>query len=883
MHSRDTAGIMKKLLARWLPASVLTATSGLSVEDSERLLIFMGLMHDIGKATVAFQKKISPCINSLTDRLADSGLPVDDIKLMYAGKTPHPIAGETILLQLGCPSSVAGIIAAHHGKPESLATDPQQSFMVYGRNYYGKSLEAWRPVWEEWLEYSLQYAGYQSINELPEVDMSAQVLFSGILIVADWIASNTTFFPLLPVDQNPDENIYPARVRNAWQRLHFPDALKMEATEYDAELFEETFGFIPNAVQEATIRTAAEGLLPGIMILEAPMGIGKTEAALGTAEILATRRGSGGLFFGLPSQATANGLFPRILSWAEQVTGDSGHAIELLHGTAELNETFKLLISDTGRIYEDAGDETIIAHPWFHGRKTGLLADFTVGTIDQLLMAALKQKHVMLRILGLVSKVVVIDECHAYDAYMNYYLDRVLNWLGRYRVPVILLSATLPASRRKELIDAYLQGKGIVNAGINESGLNEYPQLTWTVGKDVHQRKISQDGRRKSVQLQWVNCDLLVEVLKPAVTADGCIGIVVNTVAKAQALYDELSVAFPQCEIILFHSRYTVSDRALKEKAVLRVAGKNTRQKDRKKKIIIGTQVLEQSLDIDFDLLITELCPMDLLLQRIGRLQRHERADRPEFFNDAKCLLLSGESDDDIYSKGSAAVYGEWLLARTYQLLPERLCLPTDIPTLVQAVYEAPDIATLTEEERDFYRVFDHGREKAKSKADSFCVSPPPKEQSGRRRRKSFAGWLDMSYDSSMDGTAAVRDSGDTLEVIMLIRRKDQLFSIITGEERELVLYPDICPSLSEKDMLMKQKIRLPGIFSQKWNVHLTLRSLKESTEDLLREWRMDRQLAEELYLILDESGTCVLQNYIIHYDPDRGMEYRREESELGV
>ena len=161
------------------------------------------------------------------------------------------------------------------------------------------------------------------------------------------------------------------------------------------------------------------------------MGAGKTEAALVCAEILAAKTKRTGVFFALPTQATSDGIFPRLLDWIKNLDTDSVHAIELAHGKAQFNEDYQALrlFGGDANVGEDE-DDGVIVHQWFGGPKKTLLADFVAGTIDQLLLAALKQKHVMLRHLGLAGKVVVIDECHAYDAYMGQYLYRALNWLG---------------------------------------------------------------------------------------------------------------------------------------------------------------------------------------------------------------------------------------------------------------------------------------------------------------------------------------------------------------------------------------------------------------------------------------------------------------------
>lgn len=225
------------------------------------------------------------------------------------------------------------------------------------------------------------------------------------------------------------------------------------------------------------------------------MGVGKTEAALAGADLLGSRNGCGGLFFGLPTQATSNGIFPRIEEWASKEADAEQMVlgIRLAHGAAEMNDEYRSLFHGTASTDEDDDRESLWVHPWFEGRKQALLADFVIGTIDQLLMAALKQKHVMLRHLGLAGKVVIVDECHAYDAYMNQFLYRALNWLGAYGVPVILLSATLPYAKRTAMIRSYRGLQTSVPAEKKEPWMcsKDYPLLTWTDGRDIKQLKVS--------------------------------------------------------------------------------------------------------------------------------------------------------------------------------------------------------------------------------------------------------------------------------------------------------------------------------------------------------------------------------------------------------
>ncbi|MGP1406631.1 DEAD/DEAH box helicase family protein [Filifactor alocis] len=248
-------------------------------------------------------------------------------------------------------------------------------------------------------------------------------------------------------------------------------------------MFEARFQFSPKSFQEKISNEISKLEQPGLVIIEAPMGLGKTESALEAAEQLAEKTGRSGLLFGLPTQATSNGIFPRINSWLNSVAQDSEEnlSIRLVHGKASLNEEFTDIPNSNNINIDESDEGSVFVNQWFSGRKTSALDDFVVATVDQLLMIALKQKHLALRHLGISKKVVVIDEVHAYDAYMGIFLFRAIEYLGAYHVPVVLLSATLPSDIRKNLVQHYMKGRGVkkrdIKHQIDELNTIAYPLL----------------------------------------------------------------------------------------------------------------------------------------------------------------------------------------------------------------------------------------------------------------------------------------------------------------------------------------------------------------------------------------------------------------------
>ncbi len=871
MHLKDTAEIMKLLIREWLPDSTKNFL-GMSEDSLTALAGFLGSVHDIGKATVLFQTNITAAIPEVGARLSHyTALTYKEANRKY---TPHALASEVILLEMACPCGIASIAGAHHGKTQNYDVD--ENLESYRSNYYPKDgAEFWSQCWSEILDFALHDSGYATIKELPELTQPAEIILTGLLIMADWIASNTAYFPLISTDDYGNMNSYPERSDRAWERLQLTLPWEGQLDVMEEDGFQLRFGFRPNSVQQAVLDAVNHMSGPGIMILEAPMGIGKTEAGLAFSEACAARFGAGGIFFGLPTQATANGIFPRLLSWAENLSDDLKHSIRLAHGMAELNEAY-LKLQKMSNVEEDADtdDERVAVHQWFCGSKKALLADFVIGTVDQLLMAALKQKHVMLRHLGLVGKVVIIDEVHAYDAYMNQYLDRALQWLGWYGVPVILLSATLPATRRAELIKAYRPG---VQNGTWTECIG-YPILTWADGKKVKQNVPEINKADHDVILHRITENEVMDVLREKLQDGGCVGIIVNTVRKAQKIAESMKTEMPDKEVILFHSQFLMPDRAEIEQKLMGRLGKHSTPETRKNLIVVGTQVMEQSLDVDFDLMVTELCPMDLLLQRIGRLHRHRR-QRPDSVKQAVCLVMDTVTED--FDEGSVFVYGKWLLLQTRKLLPERIVLPQDISGLVQKAYtwntENADAA-----EVEMHADYEKKREIQKQKALGYIV-PQPEIHEAFPEWNTLDGWLqeDMAK-SEFSSRAAVRDGEMSIEVIVMVRKKNGNVHFLPWQEGGRAVASDVPPEPETAMKIARQRLRLPGIFSVSWNADRIIKELEDLNRKYLSMWQLSPMLKGELILLLDDTLSVHLGGMKIQYDKEIGLSYRKEDENGG-
>lgn len=890
MHLRDTAGVMEQLVTRWIPESVFLAT-GLDREWFLKTAVFLAAVHDIGKATSYFQSVITKSCPEKYDEIVGHGFVVNKSD-RGSGKTPHARAGQCILQNnthgLGVQEDLAVVVGAHHGEPYGrdhimkvdLITLHPDNFFGAGKN--DEARRVWKDAWDCILDQAIRLAGVRTVDELPVLTPEAQVLLSGLLITADWIASNTTYFPLLPLDDYGDDAMYPERIRKGWERIDFPDGWSSETDVMDDGTFEKRFGFYPNDVQKCVLDVVNRCDNPGIFILEAQMGVGKTEAALGTAEVLAHRKQEGGIFFGLPTQATSNGLFGRLYEWGRQVSEETVNAIRLAHGSAELNEDYRSL-SMKGRAYigDDGEQDTLGVHPWFQGNKRALLADFVIGTVDQFLMASLRRKHFMLRHVGLAGKVVVIDECHAYDAYMNEYLERSIQWMAVYGVPVILLSATLPSSRRKALIDSYVKTYSRYCLGKRKPEITykrpdwkettDYPLLTWTDGESVNQKSILQSVPEKTVKISRVNSIReTVGLLDERLRDGGCACIIANTVKRAQEVYTECEESMQGAEPILYHAQFTMPDREIKEKYLLKKMGKHSGADDRNRVILIGTQVLEQSLDYDADIMVTQLCPVDLLLQRIGRLHRHDGRIRPAGLENPECLILG--DGDDAYDRGSRAVYGDYLLMRTEKILTDEITIPGDIPLMVQKVYDSgQDLGLNGELYESALAKYEDGLKTKKCNARDYLLRSPSK--------KEIENILDNPETSSeKTAEASVRDGASSIEVLLMKKGADEDILFVSKTfEKTPALSSTRTPTSAEGRMVAMQRLRLPYVFSCSEVREKTIEELRDKNRRELPEWAQSPWIHGELVLLLDENNQTELNGFRLSYSFEKGLEYERE------
>ncbi len=361
---------------------------------------------------------------------------------------------------------------------------------------------------------------------------------------------------------------------------------------------------------------------------------------------------------------------------------------QLVHGATLLSQEFTELRLATypedgeGNTNECSG---VVAESWFLPKKRSLLAPFGVGTIDQALLAVLQTKHFFVRLFGLAHKTIIIDEVHAYDTYMSTLLERLLEWLHALGCSVVLLSATLPAQKRLALLKAF---------GSNEPQQEVvYPRLTWISGNENGAVNFPA-AQPKQITVRHISNDVteLVQALRAAIAQGGCVAVVCNTVGQAQEIYQTLrqeQLVSTEC-LQLLHSRFPFEEREKRERRTRLSFGKEEQGKRPLVAVLVATQIIEQSLDLDFDLMVTDLAPADLVLQRAGRLHRHDNQRPTPLASPTLWLRMPPVDDHQIPEFGpSAKIYDHYTLLRSYLALKDRqfIQLPEDLETIVEAVY----------------------------------------------------------------------------------------------------------------------------------------------------------------------------------------------------
>ncbi len=667
-------------------------------------LLFLTAMHDIGKADARFVGK-APELD-LADLVVAS--PGECLGFRHEARSAEWI--KTHLETLGwnprASNVVARAIRGHHADFTAEA---------YNEDEFADYVAFYPP-----LRAQLAAVVYRTLQVEPftldqfENASAAGMKLSGLIVLSDWIASNPETYPYYNLHgvTDPDEYFRFARreAQGAVRRLGLdtpqPDEVSTLARDEIASLptFVQVWpalaGKSLRPIQQVLEQACLEGVPVGMAIIEAPMGEGKTEAALYLKEYWAKR----GAYFALPTQATSNQMHRRYTEFLQ--TRRPGSIPRLVHGMAWLLD--EIAHRETARTSGEEGDgeegERLLSREWFQNAKRALLAPDGVGTVDQVLMAALNVKHGFLRFLGLSNKVLIIDEVHAYDIYMTTLMQTLLRWCRALNIPVILLSATLSSAQKKTLVEAY-GGNALLSQPADTPA--PYPLLTFVPLQGTpFIREVPADASRNLTVALKLHQGALDDPVKTArlaaatVASGGCACVLVNTVRSAQMVYRALEtlvsepVVSADTELFLFHARFRAECRQEIEKKVIDLFGKEAGQEGKSsrpgKAILVATQVVEQSLDVDFDVMLTEIAPIDFVLQRMGRMHRHPQNDPRPTGGDAVLHIFLPEENDYKFA-GTGIVYEPETLLRTLAVLQGRdeIHLPVDFRPLIEICYGA--------------------------------------------------------------------------------------------------------------------------------------------------------------------------------------------------
>lgn len=818
-HLMDAADIAALLFDRYLAAphrSLMASIWNGDEELARATLVLLAGVHDAGKISPEFSCQHDP----LADLARGAGFDILPRHLQLSrhllphGYVSH-FALQDVLVELGAREASArglsAIVAVHHGRYPDEAT-----FASARLEYtYGDASDnpSWQAVRTEIIKWMAARSGFDLAilsPRLPAIPVTVAAAYASAVVVADWLASNEEYFPLVPID--PDAIPLTAteqqkRVERGWQLADFPVPLRVPGSVPDvSEQYRQSFGWgtdlTPTRAQEKALQIA-RGTDLELMIVEAPPGSGKTELALAVAQELIRSLDLQGMIIALPTQATTDAMYARVTSWLAPIVAASGDdaGVFLAHGRNDLNEDFAGLLAkarhpvqtfddDDAPAGASVNDRGLYASNWMTSRWRSTLSPVVIGTIDQVLLAALKSRHVLLRHLGLMAKVVVIDEVHASDSYMGTYLEAALTWLGMYRVPVVLLSATLPAKKRQGLVAAYRRGRigrDVPDVLPELDGDIGYPALTTVSGGgsnvDVHRVFSTADRPEPSRSirpLEVADAHGIAQLLKTQLRDGGCAVVIRNTVAAAQDTHEALAEHFPPHELMLTHARFMASDRAARDRHLLRLFGKGSAYRPHRH-VVVSTQVIEQSLDVDFDLMLTDPAPMDLILQRIGRLHRHPGRHRPEQVREPVCHVVFRDRSSIpwTYLPGSDTVYGKYRVLRTAGILsagPLSISDPARIAELTQLAYSDTDVVGL----ESWQHAMDQAHEKdriaehqAVDKATTWSLAARTMTKwKADALLKAFAGQSatgDESPKKGIQSRAAVRDGEDQIPVIVLL------------------------------------------------------------------------------------------------------------------
>ncbi len=694
--------------------------TGLNEKQTRAWLLFFIALHDYGKFDLRFQRKalvawkaVNAGLSAIPTQLNGQSIKeynhgpaglywfYQDLKERFSSGDDDFYCDDNDDWLAWC-SWLAPVVGHHGVVPQDHEKDNPKYQLHSASQLILDEFKQSRRQWLSALEQLFLTPAGLSLNDTPPLlattknSQSSATMLAGFCSVSDWLGSSERF----TYDDQPCDDLtqwYEYRLGVAKEALQEAGVIS-QIKPY------QTIDALLNGCPPRQVQCLVEQLpkVQGLTLIEASTGSGKTETALAYAWQLLALGLADSIVFALPTQATANAMLKRLEQAAPLLFTNQTNVV-LAHGRAKYEQNFidlkQACHPQTAQGHEEAW---VQCGNWLaQSRKRVFLGQIGVCTIDQVLVSVLPVKHKFVRGFGIGRSVLIIDEIHAYNSYMYGLLDAVLEQQRLAGGSAILLSATLPFHQKVQLAKAW----GCELAVANQA----YPLISHcnagqTALFDLAEQP-DQQPNPTSVQLELIKTphllpnDDFIQRLLDAVMQGAQVCLVCNLVAVAQQLYQhvldriEQDQRFSADQLLLFHSRFIFSDRQQKEQTVLNLFGAKPEPADARSKghLLIATQVVEQSLDLDFDWLITQLCPVDLLFQRIGRLHRHSRS-RPEHHAQPVCTVLLPTEDDYelhelIYGNSRVLWRTQQCLQKSEQETESQVSFPAAYRDWIESVY----------------------------------------------------------------------------------------------------------------------------------------------------------------------------------------------------
>jgi CRISPR-associated endonuclease/helicase Cas3 len=660
------------------------------------IISFLASFHDIGKMSKPFQEsmsKLEACDNEQFERWPPIGHVKPGCGIWNELSSLQQLREKIRLSDLFDTWVFSSL--AHHGHPPRQGHTP----IILWQYFPGENRD-------NLVHFIDDLATFFLNGKMPELGTRVRAdynhvswIITGIIILSDWIGSNPTWFKyteLLPVGDNI------SCLKRYWHEKALPSA-RLAIDECKLMAFEPSRKtgiqiLFPSIIRPTVLQTLVESVVidatPSLFVIEDATGTGKTEAAIVLAHRLMMAGRGDGIYFALPTMATSNRMYERIRKVYRHLYRGGKPSFVLAHSAGTVALALERHFTGKKTSNENSFNE---CSEWIaDNRKKALLAHVGVGTIDQALMGALRIRHQSMRLLGLSRKIMVIDEVHACEPYVLELLSQLLTYHSAQGGSAILLSATIPTEIRRKLVNAYAKGLG---GNVETLNTGSFPLITYygrhlrTISVDTPvEEELEKLPSYRPVRVKAIHSvDEALGIIKQTIEDGKCLCWVRNTVIDALDAYEKCIEYSP----ILFHARFTLGDRLRIGLEIENRFGLKGSSTDRYRKLVIATQVIEQSLDVDFDVIITDLSPIDSVIQRSGRLHRHRIRDERTLY------VLMPDPDSvtnaawysSMFPRASRYVYPHhghlWLTARWLKPLKDQRLfrMPFDAREMIEFVY----------------------------------------------------------------------------------------------------------------------------------------------------------------------------------------------------